>query len=116
MYVDTPKLNEAFDKMLRELKITAKDVCNLSGVSESRLSQFRSGNGGDIGVRSLDALLAAAQSIDSKAIQVFAKYLGAVSLKSVEDMTPKEKGQLMIALGKSMQSGISTDTKTTKTA
>ena len=116
MYVDIPKLNEAFDKTLRELKITAQDVCDRSGVSASRLSQFRSGNGGDIGVRSLDALLAAAQSIDPRAIQVFAKYLGAVSLKSVEDMTPVEKGELMIALGKSMQISISTDTETAKNA
>lgn len=115
MFTEIPPLNEAFDKTLKELRLTAKDVCALSGVSASRLSQFRNGNGGDIGVRSLDALLSAAQSLDSSAINVFAKHLGSsIGIKSIDDMTTKEKGQLMIALGKSMQTSISTDTETAK--
>ena len=117
MFTKIPSLNEAFDKMLRELEITAKDVCDRSGVSPSRLSQFRSGNGGDIGVRSLDALLAAAQSLDSSAINVFAKHLGSsVGIKSINDMSMAEKGELMMALGKSIQTGINTDSKSVKTA
>ena len=113
-----PRLNEAFDKMVRELEIKPKDICDRSGVSASRLSQFRSGRGGDIGVRSLDDLLVAAQSLDPRAVKVFAEYFGATSLKSIENMTAKEKGELMIALGKSIQSqsSVSTDTETTKTA
>lgn len=111
MYADPPKLNEAFDRMLRELKIKSKDVCERSGVSQSRLSQFRSGNGGDIGVRSLDDLLIAAQSIDPRAIKIFAECFASVSLKSIDDMTLEEKGELMMALGKSIQTSISTDSK-----
>lgn len=113
MFINIPPLNEAFDKMLKELNIKPKDVCDRSGVSASRLSQFRSGKGGDIGVRSLDALLAAAQSLNSKAIQVFAQYLGG-NIKSIDDMTMKEKGELMMALGKSIQTSKNTDSKSTK--
>lgn len=117
MFTQVPPLNEAFDKTLRELKIVAKDVCDRSGVSPSRLSQFRSGNGGDIGVRSLDALLSAVQSLDPKAINVFARHLGSsVSIKSVDNMTMAEKGELMMALGKSIQTSINTDSESIKTA
>ena len=108
-------LNEAFDMMLKELNIKARRVCARSGVSESRLSQFRSGKGGDIGVRSLDALLNAAQKENPRAMNVFASYLGGI-VKSVENMTLKEKGELMMALGKSIQSSKNTDSKTTETA
>ncbi len=114
MFTKISPLNEAFDKMLKELKITAQDVSDRSGVSPSRLSQFRSGNGGDIGVRSLDALLNAAQSIDFRAIEIFTKYLGG-SIKSLDEMTMAEKGELMIALGKSIQTSKNTDSKSTKT-
>ena len=114
MFTNILPLNEAFDKMLKELKITAQDVSDRSGVSPSRLSQFRSGNGGDIGVRSLDALLNAAQSIDFRAIEIFTKYLGG-SIKSLDEMTMAEKGELMIALGKSIQTSKNTDSKSTKT-
>lgn len=104
-------LNVAFDKMLRDLNIKAKDVSEISQVSPSRLSQFRNGNGGDIGVRSLDALLDAAQSLNPRAKGVFANYIAEVNLK-IDRMTLAEKGKLIIALGKSVQTGISTDSKT----
>ncbi len=95
-------INEAFDRMLKELNIRAKDVCERSGVSQSRLSQFRSGRGGDIGVRSLDSLLEAANSINPEARKVFATLLGGDG-KTVDDMSLIEKGELMIALAKSVQ-------------
>ena len=104
-------LNVAFDKMLRDLNIKAKDVSELSQVSPSRLSQFRTGNSGDIGVRSLDALLNAAQAIDPRAKGVFANYIGEVQIE-LDSMTLAEKGKLMVALAKSVQTGISTDSKT----
>ena len=117
MFIKIFPLNEAFDKTLKELRLTAKDVCDRSGVSPSRLSQFRSGNGGDIGVRSLDALLNAAQSLDSRAINVFAKHLGSsIGIKLIDDMSMAEKGELMMALGKSIQTGINTDSESVKTA
>lgn len=117
MFTNIPPLNEAFDKMLKELNIFAKDVCARSGVSSSRLSQFRSGNGGDIGVRSLDALLVAAQSLNPSAIEVFTKHLGSsIRIKSIDDMSMAEKGELMMALGKSIQTSKNTDSESVKTA
>jgi transcriptional regulator with XRE-family HTH domain len=113
MFTSIPPLNEAFDKMLKELNILAKDVCARSGVSSSRLSQFRSGNG----VRSLDALLIAAQSLNPSAIEVFTKHLGSsIRIKSIDNMSMAEKGELMIALGKSIHSSINTDSESLKTA
>ena len=117
MFTEIPPLNEAFDKTLIELKIKPKDLSNRSGVSPSRLSQFRSGNGGDIGVRSFDALLSAAQSLDSRTVNIFAKHLGSnIGIKSVDKMSMSEKGELMIVLGKSMQTSISTDPNSIQTA
>lgn len=108
-------LNEAFDLMLKELNIKAARVSERSGVSESRLSQFRSGKGGDIGVRSLDALLNAAQSENPRAMSVFASYLGGI-VKSVEEMTLAEKGELMMVIGKSIQNSKNADLKSGKNA
>ena len=109
-------INEAFDAMLKELRIKAQDVCDRSKVSKSRISQFRNGSGGDIGVRSLDALLDAAQAINPRAKQVFAMYYCGTST-AIDEMSIAEKGELMIALGKSIQTiSISTDLKTSKTA
>ena len=117
MFTEISPLNEAFDKTIKELRLTPKDVCARSGVSPSRLSQFRSGKGGDIGVRSLDVLLAAAQSLDSRTVNIFAKHLGSsIGIKSIDDMTMAEKGELMMALGKSVQTSISTDSESIKTA
>ena len=101
-------LNVAFDKMLKELEIAAKDVSARSGVSDSRISQFRTGRGGDIGVKSLDALLDAARSINPRAREVFATYIGGKS-KPVQEMTLAEKGELMMAIGKSIQISKNTD-------
>ncbi len=108
-------LNVAFDEMLKELNIKAQEVSRRSQVSPSRLSQFRTGNGGDITVRSLDALLNAAQSINPKAKAVFAHYVGEIDVE-LDQMSLAEKGALMIAIGKSIQTSISTDSKSDRTA
>jgi hypothetical protein len=47
-------------------------------------------------------------------MNVFASYLGGI-VKSIEDMTLAEKGELMLALSKSIHSNISTDSQFTKT-
>ena len=99
--------------MLKILDIQAKDVCARSGVSESRVSSFRSGKKANMGTDFLDALLDAAQSINPRAREVFATYIGGKS-KSIEEMTLAEKGKLMMALGKSIQTSKNTDSKTTK--
>ena len=112
---DQLRLYEAFDKMLRVLEIRAKDVCEISGVSDSRLSLFRSGKKANMGTDFLDALLDAAQSINPRAREVFAKYIGGKG-KSIEEMTLAEKGKLMMALGKSIQTSKNTDSKSSKTS
>ncbi len=109
------RLYEAFDKMLVVLEIRAKDVCERSGVSESRVSSFRSGKKANMGTDFLDALLDAAQSINPRAREVFATYIGGKS-KLIEEMTLAEKGKLMMALGKSIQTSKNTDSKSTKNA
>jgi DNA-binding Xre family transcriptional regulator len=114
MAEDRLRIYEAFDKMLKVLEIRAKDVCARSGVSDSRLSLFRSGKKANMGTDFLDALLDAAQSINPRAREVFATYIGGKG-KPVEEMTLAEKGELMVALSKSIQSSISTDSQFTKT-
>lgn len=114
MTVNELRLNQAFDKMLVELDIRSKDVCARSSVSESRLSQFRSGKKANMGTCLLDELLDAAQSINPRARELFAVYIGGQG-KPVEEMTLSEKGELMVALSKSIHSSISTDSKPTKT-
>lgn len=108
------RLYEAFDKMLRVLEIRPKDVCARSGVSESRLSSFRSGKKANMGTFFLDALLDAAQSINPRAREVFATYIGGKS-KLIEEMSLAEKGELMLDLSKSIHFSISTDSKSDKT-
>lgn len=112
---DRLKLYEAFDKMLKVLDIEAKDVCDRSGVSQSRVSSFRNGVSTNMGTHYLEALLDAAQSINPRARKLFATYIGGKG-KLIEEMTLAEKGELMIDLSKSIHSSISTDSKPTKTS
>ncbi|MGL6342141.1 MAG: hypothetical protein ACRC80_23715 [Waterburya sp.] len=115
MAVDKLRLYEAFDKMLVVLDIQAKDVCARSGISQSRVSSFRNGVKANMGTNFLDALLDAAESINPRAREVFAMYIGGQG-KPIEEMTLAEKGELMVALSKSIQSSISTDSQFTKTS
>jgi transcriptional regulator with XRE-family HTH domain len=108
------KLYEAFDKMLKVLDIEAKEVCDRSGISQSRVSSFRNGVKANMGTNFLDALLDAATSINPRARELFATYIGGTG-KPVEEMTLAEKGELMVALSKSIHSSISTDPKLNKT-
>lgn len=114
------RLYEAFNKMLKILDIEAKEVCDRSGVSQSRVSMFRTGKRTNMGSDNLDALLDAAESINPRAREVFASYIGGRG-KPIEEMTLAEKGALMVSLSKSLQSSISdhssvsTDSKSTKT-
>ena len=67
-----------------------------------------------MGTCTLDALLDAAQSINPRAREVFATYIGGKG-KLIEEMTMAEKGELLVDLSKSMQSSINTDSKSLKT-
>jgi DNA-binding Xre family transcriptional regulator len=120
MTVDKMRLYEAFDQMLVTLDIQAQDLCNRTNISKSRVSSFRNGVKANMGTDFLDALLDAAESINPRAREVFATYIGGKG-KLIEDMTLAEKGKLMVTLSKSLhssistQSSISTDSKSTKT-
>ena len=110
MVDDALRMYQAFNKVLEELKIEAKEVCDRSGISQSRVSMFRSGKRTNMGSDNLEALLDAAQSINPRARELFAMYIGGKG-KSIEEMTLAEKGQLMIDLSKSIHYSISTDLK-----
>ena len=102
MTVAKMKLYKAFNKMLVTLDIQAQDLCNLTGISKSRVSSFRNGKKTNMGMDYLERLLDAAESVNPRAREVFANYI-AGKRKNIEDMTMKEKGELMMALGKSVR-------------
>ena len=107
-------LHEAFDKTLKYCRITATELTKLSGVSSSRISQFRNGlflegKGSDLTSRSINDLLGAIEQIEPKARLVFALLLAdqdpAVLRNSswpnsilVESMEQAQLSQLLIAI------------------
>ena len=69
-------VHQAFDKMLKHCAIAARELAELTGVSASRISQFRngtflSGKGSDLTTRSVNDLLRGAQQLNPSAIRVF---------------------------------------------
>ena len=69
-------VHQAFDKMLKHCAIAAQDLAELTGVSASRISQFRNGTflvgkGSDLTTRSVNELLAGAQKLNPSAGRVF---------------------------------------------
>jgi hypothetical protein len=73
-------LHEAFDKTLKYCGISATEITKISGVSSSRISQFKNGlflegKGSDLTSRSVDQMLKAAEKINPKARLVFSLYL-----------------------------------------
>jgi transcriptional regulator with XRE-family HTH domain len=68
-------LHQAFDRTLKYCQIAAKDLADVSGVSTSRISQFRNGRGSDLTSRAIDDLLNAANNLHPQAKQVFAMLL-----------------------------------------
>ena len=68
---------------------------------------FRTGKRTNMGSDNLDALLDAAESINPRARELFASYIGGKG-KTLEEMTLAEKGALMVSLSQSVHSSIST--------
>lgn len=69
-------LHQAFNDMLKYCEISAKDLSEITGISNSRISQFRrgtflEGKGSDLTTRSLDDLLTGAEKLNPKARVVF---------------------------------------------
>jgi DNA-binding Xre family transcriptional regulator len=72
--------HEALDKTLKYCRISAAELTKITGISSSRISQFRNGlflegKGSDLTTRALNELINAAEEIDPKAKRVFALYL-----------------------------------------
>jgi len=83
-------VHEAFDKMLKHCGIAAKDLATVTGISSSRISQFRngtfiSGKGSDLTSRSLDELLQGAVKLHPDAGKVFSFLLMDKDPSLVED-------------------------------
>lgn len=73
-------LHEALDKTLKYCRISGVELTKITGISSSRISQFRSGSflkgkGSDLTTRGLNDLLNAAEEIDPKAKRIFTLYL-----------------------------------------
>jgi DNA-binding Xre family transcriptional regulator len=73
-------LHQAFNEMLKYCEISAKDLSEVTGISNSRISQFRrgtflEGKGSDLTTRSLDELLTGAEKLNPKARVVFSALL-----------------------------------------
>jgi DNA-binding Xre family transcriptional regulator len=73
-------VHQAFDKMLKHCGIAAKDLATVTGISNSRISQFRNGTflggkGSDLTSRSLDELLQGAEKLHPDAGMVFSLLL-----------------------------------------
>jgi hypothetical protein len=73
------RIYKAFDLMMNRLEveygIQPKMISQLSGVSASQLSQFRSGKGSDLVCRKLDKLLDAAEQVCPGAKRIYAEIL-----------------------------------------
>lgn len=108
-------LHQALDKTIKYCRISASELAKVSGVSSSRISQFRNGlfiegKGSDLTSRAINDLIDAAAEIDPKAKQVFSFFLADLDPKSVrlgssllnpsqlEAMDSTQISQLLIAI------------------
>ena len=108
-------LHQALDETLKYCRITAKELADASGVSNSRISQFRNGlflegKGSDLTSKAINDLIDGATYIDPRAKQVFSFFLAdldpravrlgssAMNLSQLEKMKPAEISQLLVAI------------------
>ncbi len=108
-------LHQALDKTIKYCRISATELAKVSGVSTSRISQFRNGlfvegRGSDLTSRAIDDLIDAAAEIDPRAKQVFSFFLADLDPKSVrlgssllnpsqlEEMDSAQISQLLVAI------------------
>lgn len=72
-------LHQALDETIKYCRMSAKELAEASGVSSSRISQFRNGlflegKGSDLTSKAINELIDAATYIDPKAKQVFSLF------------------------------------------
>jgi DNA-binding Xre family transcriptional regulator len=108
-------LHQALDETIKYCRMSAKELAEASGVSSSRISQFRNGlfiegKGSDLTSRAINDLINAATYIDPRAKQVFSFFLADLDPKSVrlgssainfsqlETMNSAQISQLLVAI------------------
>ncbi|MBE9048720.1 hypothetical protein IQ255_30820 [Pleurocapsales cyanobacterium LEGE 10410] len=108
-------LHQALDETIKYCRMSAKELAEASGVSSSRISQFRNGlflegKGSDLTSRAINDLIDAATYVDPRAKQVFAFFLADLDPKSIrssssfidpsqlESLKPAEISQLLVAI------------------
>jgi transcriptional regulator with XRE-family HTH domain len=108
-------LHQALDETIKYCRMSAKELAEASGVSSSRISQFRNGlflegKGSDLTSRAINDLIQAATYVDPRAKQVFSFFLAdldprsvrlgssAMNLSQLETMEPAEISQLLVAI------------------
>ena len=108
-------LHQALDKTIKYCRMSAKELAEASGVSSSRISQFRNGlflegKGSDLTSKAVNDLIDAATYIDPRAKQVFSLFLADldprsvrlgssdINLSQLETMKPAEISQLLVAI------------------
>lgn len=82
-------LHQALDETIKYCRMSAKELSQASGVSNSRISQFRNGlflegKGSDLTSRAINDLIDAATYIDPKAKRVFSFFLADLDPKSIK--------------------------------
>ncbi|MEN9520320.1 MAG: hypothetical protein RLZZ381_2908 [Cyanobacteriota bacterium] len=108
-------LHQALDETIKYCRMSAKELAEASGVSSSRISQFRNGlflegKGSDLTSRAINDLINAATYIDPRAKQVFSFFLAdldpksvrlgssAVNFSQLETMNSAQISQLLVAI------------------
>jgi transcriptional regulator with XRE-family HTH domain len=82
-------LHQALDETIKYCRMSAKELAEASGVSSSRISQFRNGlflegKGSDLTSRAINDLIDAATYIDPRAKRVFSIFLADLDPKSIK--------------------------------
>lgn len=118
-------LHQALDETIKYCRMSAKELAEASGVSSSRISQFRNGlflegKGSDLTSRAINDLIEAATYIDPRAKQVFSFFLAdldpravrlgseAMNFSQLEKMKPAEISQLLVAIADTLDKPKST--------
>ena len=126
-------LHQALDETIKYCRMSAKELAEASGVSSSRISQFRNGlfiegKGSDLTSRAINDLIQAATYIDPRAKQVFSFFLAdldpravrlgssAMNLSQLETMEPAEISQLLVAIADTLDKPNSPREKKAKAA
>lgn len=124
-------LHQALDETIKYCRMSAKELAEASGVSSSRISQFRNGlflegKGSDLTSRAINDLIDAATYIDPRAKQVFSFFLAdldpksvrlgssAINLSQLETMKPAEISQLLVAIADTLDKPKPVANKTTQ--